>query len=56
LREALKFFDWAYRNGGKMAEELHYVPMPANVVKEIQTMWATEIKDGSGKPIFVATN
>ena len=36
-----------------MAEELHYVPMPANVVKDIQNMWATEIKDASGKPIFV---
>jgi len=26
--EALKFFGWAYKNGGKMAEELDYVPMP----------------------------
>ena len=26
--EALKFFDWAYKNGDKMAEELDYVPMP----------------------------
>ena len=26
--EALKFFAWAYKNGGKMAEELDYVPMP----------------------------
>ena len=24
-----------------MADELHYVPMPANVVKDIQNMWAT---------------
>ena len=56
LREALKFFDWAYRTGGKMAEELHYVPMPANVVKDIENMWATEIKDAGGKPIFVMSN
>jgi phosphate transport system substrate-binding protein len=55
-REALKFFAWAYRNGGKMADELHYVAMPANVVKDIQNMWATEIKDASGKPIFVVSN
>ena len=26
--EALKFFAWAYAKGGKMAEELDYVPMP----------------------------
>ena len=30
--EALKFFAWAYDKGDKMAEELDYVPMPANVV------------------------
>jgi phosphate transport system substrate-binding protein len=54
-REALRFFDWAYRNGGAMAEELHYVPMPANVVRDIENMWATEIKDANGKPIYTAT-
>src|SRR3974377_227709 len=36
---ALKFFSWAYANGGKMAEELFYVPMPAEVVKQIKEMW-----------------
>jgi phosphate transport system substrate-binding protein len=56
VREALKFFAWAYRNGGKMADELHYVSMPANVVKDIQNMWATEIKDESGKPILAVSN
>ena len=30
--EALKFFAWAYAKGGKMAEELDYIPMPKNVV------------------------
>ena len=30
--EALKFFAWAYAKGGKMAEELDYIPMPDNVV------------------------
>jgi phosphate transport system substrate-binding protein len=42
--EALKFFGWAYKNGGKMAEELNYVPMPANVVADIEKTWAAEIK------------
>jgi phosphate transport system substrate-binding protein len=54
--EALKFFAWAYKNGGKMAEDLHYVPMPANVVADIQKYWMTEIKDASGKPVFAMTN
>ncbi len=54
--EALKFFAWSYKNGGKMAEALDYVPMPANVVKDIQQYWMTEIKDANGKPIFAMTN
>ena len=54
--EALKFFAWAYKNGGKMAEELDYVPMPANVVKDVEKTWSGEIKDASGKPLFAVTN
>jgi phosphate transport system substrate-binding protein len=52
--EALKFFSWAYTKGGKMAEDLDYVPMPANVVAEIRKMWAAQIKDAGGKPLFAA--
>jgi len=29
-------------------------PMPANVVKDIEKYWATEIKDANGKPVFAA--
>ena len=50
--EALKFFDWAYANGGKMAVELDFVPMPATVVNSIRESWA-EIKDASNKPVFM---
>ena len=54
--EALKFFAWSYDKGQEMAKELDYVPMPANVVTDIKTMWATDIKDSSGKPLFAATH
>jgi phosphate transport system substrate-binding protein len=50
--EALKFFDWAYKNGDKMAEELDYIPMPDKVVADVQKMWAADIKDSAGKPVF----
>jgi phosphate transport system substrate-binding protein len=50
---ALKFFDWAYTKGGRLAEELDYVPMPANVVSAVRKLWASDIKDASGKPLFV---
>jgi phosphate transport system substrate-binding protein len=48
---ALKFFAWAYDKGGKMAEELDYVPMPAKVVGEIKEMWTKSITGGDGKPL-----
>ena len=48
---ALKFFDWAYKNGTKMAEELDYIPMPDNVVELSRGEWA-KIKDSAGKPVF----
>jgi len=54
--EALKFFAWSYAKGGKSAEELDYVPMPANVVKEVEGTWAADIKDASGKPIYAISN
>ena len=41
-RDAIAFFNWAFENGNKSAEELDYIPMPANVVKEIKnTVWTT---------------
>ena len=52
--EALKFFNWAYTNGGKQAEELDYVPLPATVVAQIQKTWADNITTSDGKPVFVA--
>ncbi len=46
----LKFFDWAYGGGDKMAEELEYVALPDSVKALVRKQWA-EIKDASGKPV-----
>jgi phosphate transport system substrate-binding protein len=43
--EAVKFFDWAFANGDKMAEELDYIPMPASVTALIRKTWADSIKN-----------
>ena len=43
-QEAIKFFRWAFKNGGKMAEELDYIPMPDSVVQQVEKTWAAEIK------------
>ena len=46
----LKFFNWAYKNGDKMAADLEYVAMPESVKSQIEKSWS-EIKDASGKPV-----
>ena len=47
---ALKFFEWAYTNGDKMAVDLEYVALPDTVKALVRKAWG-EIKDGSGKPV-----
>jgi phosphate transport system substrate-binding protein len=51
-REVLNFFEWAYHNGGKLAEDLDYVPMPASVVSQVEASWKT-IVGPDGKPVWV---
>lgn len=48
---ALKFFDWAYNSGDKMASDLEYVPLPDAVKALVRKQWADNIKDASGKAI-----
>jgi phosphate transport system substrate-binding protein len=50
---ALKFFDWAYKNGGKMAADLDYVPLPDSVVKIVKESWKS-ITGADGKPILAS--
>jgi phosphate transport system substrate-binding protein len=51
-KQVLDFFDWAYRNGSQMAQELHYVPMPGPVSGAVEQMWKNEIKGPDGKPVW----
>jgi phosphate transport system substrate-binding protein len=50
-KETLKFFDWAFKNGGAAANDLDYISLPQSVVDEIQSQWKTKVKDAGGKPI-----
>ncbi|TDP74557.1 phosphate ABC transporter substrate-binding protein PstS [Roseateles toxinivorans] len=47
---SLKFFDWAYGNGDKMAADLEYVTLPDSVKNLVRKQWG-EIKDGAGKAV-----
>lgn len=47
---SLRFFDWAFKNGDKMAEELDYVPLPDSVKAMIRKAWA-KITDDAGRSV-----
>ena len=37
--EALKFFQWSYKNGDQMAQDMHFIPLPDAVTQKIETTW-----------------
>ena len=53
-KAVLTFFDWAYKNGDGMAGQLDYVPMPPAVKAYIRKQWVANVKDASGKPVYVS--
>ncbi|MGV8998130.1 MAG: phosphate ABC transporter substrate-binding protein PstS [Parvibaculaceae bacterium] len=50
-KAVLGFFDWAYSDGDKSAEDLVYVPMPDKVVDMVKKSWKS-ITDTNGKPVL----
>lgn len=51
-KTVMKFFDWAYANGDKLALDLDYIPMPDKVVNLVHAAWKAQIKDVSGKTLW----
>jgi len=47
----LKFFDWAYQQGDKIADDLDYVPLPTSLKDLVRKQWTDNLKDTAGKPI-----
>jgi phosphate transport system substrate-binding protein len=47
----LKFFDWCYKQGTDIAEQLHYVPIPMNVVELVENAWHEKITS-NGQPLW----
>jgi phosphate transport system substrate-binding protein len=50
--QVMKFFDWSFRNGQKLAEELDYVPLPGPLVAQIEGAWKSSVKDAAGKAVW----
>ena len=42
--ETLAFFKWALENGQAQAQALDYVPLPPELVKQVEAYWAAEFK------------
>ena len=40
-KQARDFFAWIYANGDAAAQELHYVPLPDVLVRQIEAYWAS---------------
>jgi phosphate transport system substrate-binding protein len=51
-REVLKFFNYGYTEGDKMAESLDYVPMPDTAVKLVQKHWSSNMKGKDGSAVW----
>ncbi len=49
--QSMKFFDWAYKEGDKMAAGLDYIPLPDNVTALIREEWKT-VTDHNGAPVW----
>lgn len=49
---ALKFFDWAYTSGDKLASDMDYVTLPNDVKTLIRSAWKSQITDSTGKAIW----
>ena len=43
-KAAKEFFRWAYANGGQQAASLHYVPLPKELVEQVETYWTANLK------------
>jgi len=50
--EVLHFFEWALKNGQKMAAEMDYVPLPASLTKLIEESWRKEVKSSTGQALW----
>jgi phosphate transport system substrate-binding protein len=50
-REILKFFAWAFKEGGKSASESHYVPLADSTTRAVTAQWQL-VRDATGKPLY----
>jgi phosphate transport system substrate-binding protein len=47
----IKFFDWTYKSGGAIAQQLDYIALPAAVQETVRAAWRTQVM-ADGKPTY----
>ncbi len=47
----MKFFDWTYKSGSAIAEQLDYIPLPAAVQDAVRAAWKKDVMAG-GQPVY----
>jgi phosphate transport system substrate-binding protein len=47
----IKFFDWTYKSGGAIAQQLDYIPLPAKVQETVRAAWRSQIM-ANGQPVY----
>lgn len=51
-RNVMRFFDWAYRQGGNTATRLEYIPLPSSAHDLVRAAWRERVRTPSGQPIW----
>lgn len=51
-QNAMKFFDWAFRNGAEAATRLEYIPLPASAHELVRAAWAANVKGPNGQALW----
>lgn len=49
---ALKYFDWSFRNGAAIAQNWGFVAIPTEVMQGARDLWKLQIKDHAGQPLW----
>jgi phosphate transport system substrate-binding protein len=50
--EVLRFFDWTFKNGTRIASEAGYVALPPAVTTLVENAWRRQVKDSRGASIW----
>ena len=51
-REMMKFFDWAFSSGDRMATDLGFVPLPVALKTQVREVWKSQVKDAAGRILW----